>query len=1531
MLWTQIGDERTEGIPADGATPVDVYATFFWNNKIIDPERSNTGAYVINFAIGRGNFEVTENDPPPRTEEDLLSRMTPISGVELERSVDRPSYRAINGESGGLEILPAGWTRIKPISDSSIGSVTILAYTTYDKRGEISRLSFQSIDLPINSKEGGGNTFLKAAERYDIEKGAWEQIGDMNEARVGSMAWEHNGLVHVFGGFDGTRFLSSHEAYDPSAGTWSEKESIEADGNELPLAFGHSLEYGGKIFLVGGMNHSFTSASMLSYDPASGGWETYPKMPQGVAMGTATLVASRVYVMYGATRVVIGGDEDRISRFNLGIFSYDLSAGTSGDWAIENVSVSSPEVQTISEDFSPGDQNILTATNPTSRYGIAVIDDGGANEEAVCFFLNSGKGPFRLTKPLQKPHSAGESFTIISLSENRIGPNSFERSGRIRTFNGMSFAGTSSSSSLIFRGGMKEFDPSSGTVSDVSPAPVLPRGRAGLAIVAGNGYVVGGSGDKSEWLDETERLSVSAGTFDDLGDAGEMLRSRHSMGVAAGAGFVYACGGAGSGHPPGWLQIDLTAAPDRIRADGKETSSILATAQDDSGDPPPDGTSFRFRGFISLPMSDQQREQFQSQLSELTGEEEGGGRKPHPRISIVPVLFSSDQTGMAAGQAASILLDRSEDPIEEFDNLFDFILSGEVPQDQNAFRQVAEFQRSALQDVLVGQERDLYSASVEVSVEDDFYFGVTDTDGAIIVAASAGETGEDGGLTEAAKAAARIKSESNEGMGTSGFALVRQPVQQGLSAIVDFYSDIASIPTVTTLTSEPVDAASAKATLDDLRNEIPFGASPLYDALVAAGDQQAADESDPRCSIIAVSDNDESLSAATPGEVIEAANAARGENKCPVFVTNFVISDPVTLAARRARTDVADLEQISSGTGGNSFSVVDESYIDFVIKRIKTAAPSALSSALIVGDYQLEGVLREVSFRMTGMTEGSSAKMTLSFSNDGYAFEDSDVEVELGAGEELARHVFDDPIDEQYVRFSLLMSTSTFQSPRLQYVSFDFVRPNVQYLFTYPQQVSGQIAELAGIVNHRLPEGSRVEMGFVHGTSFVFDRDYASVVQPPIVERGVTMAINRSFDTFVGDALTFDTLETEDFKVYRSVSGSWQGSSLKVLVNGVEVLPTEYDIYPEKGLVVFHTKKLPGDVVQITDVVQPSNFRVGVKITNPTLQGGYFDSFAYSWTGTQDDTGGRSNRTPRAVNLFISPRFATAGGPLTAEYTFIDPDGDKEDASQTEITWYRNGVPIPELSGKTMISNSDFIANRPNDKEGIRRGQEWFFTVRPSDGRSFGPLAVSEKLVVANQPPSVSKATLISSNEDPLRFTSIDSISVEVSISDTDGDETGNNLYAWFANGVVVKRGTDSIILPNERDANGNFIIAAGNGIRCRIMPYDGTDYGDEFETETVTIEAAPPAVSNVQILPDEPTLLSNLVIQYDYSDPEDLADQSNIQWFRNGSRVSELDSVRVVTRSLLSPGQEWYALVVPSNGSAEGIEVQSNTVRVTF
>jgi len=634
------------------------------------------------------------------------------------------------------------------------------------------------------------------------------------------------------------------------------------------------------------------------------------------------------------------------------------------------------------------------------------------------------------------------------------------------------------------------------------------------------------------------------------------------------------------------------------------------------------------------------------------------------------------------------------------------------------------------------------------------------------------------------------------------------------------------------------------------------------------------------------------------------------------------------------------LEYISEGTGGNSFSVVDPSYVPFVIGRIKTSAPSSIGSGTITIKHDIGGPLAAAYFSVSdvegyGGPDGNTAEMTIWYSDDDYNY----TQYPLALPPNVA-YTFDAPVAAKYVKYQVSLRSTSFVSPVLNYVAIDFVSPSVQYLFTYPQTVAGQVSELASVVNYRLPDGGSAEVGLYHGESFDFDRDYVGVTQPGTGDRGTIHVINRAFNATLDDAgnTTDEVMDTEDFVLYRARSGPWsQEAVVYVYLNGVEVLPEQYISIPERGVLSFRRRLSPKDAVTM-EVQNPSTFRVGIRMSNTSSNPNstrVLDSFAFMYGNSVDELGIGYNSPPRAVNLFITPSPAQPGGPLSANYTFVDPEGDDEDKTKTQITWYRNGTPVSELANKWTVSNSDIVARRSDvgAEQFIARSQEWFFTVRPSDGKSYGPLASSPKVVIANIPPSVSKVTLASSNttDGADVFTSSDTITVNYTFSDIDGDKPSGMVFTWYSGGLEVKTGSESKLLPEDKDPQGNKVIVPGATIRCDVSPSDGSDYGATVSSQTITVTGSTPTTEDVAVTPTAPSSVSNLKLSYRYLDVDGLADQSRVAWYRNGERITALDDSHGVAATYMIPGQQWYAVVTPYNGSVSGKAVKSNVVVVQF
>lgn len=1525
-MWAQIGDEVTTTIPPDGQTSIDLYATFSFAGDEL-PE----GA-VVKFVVGKGTLpELTESRDNGTffrrfTIETINENISPIEGIELVSDTGVVQNLVVKdasaGDVGTLVSRAVAKVTLKPIINPLENNVTVVAYSTYDKLGTATRFIPQSMTLTIEEPEEetdiSGN-FLAITQRYNVTTNTWETMTPAGEGRSGTFCEEVGGNIYVTGGLNGG-YSSTTEKYDPSADEWSNVAVLPA-----ARAFGMSAVIGSKMYVMGGYDdsESHASSSVHAYDTTSNSWSTLGSMPSPVAFGSSAVISGKIYVLLGASSFSETDNEEVIDQFNRSVFQYD--PGTD-QWTIQDVIVSGAASTTLQAAATAGDESLSIQSNVAfPSYGTVTINRGGASETVLYTSHNAARGELLLASPLTLSHASGSSVDLAILPENRIGASAIIDGNEINVLYGLRYSGQTSKStnairSTVVKYNVSTYDSSTASIGSYPSScsgPCLPRYRYGAAVRSGKMYVLGGMTSTSPWQNKIEIYDPSASSI--VGPSGYAVMPFvvHDPGSVSLGDYVYALGGSGSGQPPGWLSIDAYVDPDRIRADGIQTANVVVEALDAAGDPPPDGTKVRVRGVIYVQLTNEEASQVQTQ-QELQ-QEQGATTEvdttplPPQSTSILPVIFSSTLVSLFDGKAATSLLPRSEDPITQADNLFSFAKANETAPSEEALKRELDPEERRNVTQTIGEDRSLYDVAIDIVVEDDFYNGSSDTN-------------------------ATISEKTPEDPDPLSFSVNPGPAAQKRSASAEYYSDITSIPDVTVV-GEDFDAADAKEALDRLREEIPFGSSPYYDGILEGVRLRNDAQSQARNMMVTASDNDQSYSTVSPSDIVSEANAVAGNFEFPIFVTNFVVTTPPSLSARRARTDVRDLEYISEGTGGNSFSVIDQSYVQFVIDRIKTSAPSSIGSGTITIDHDLGGPLTSAYFAVSniegyGGPDGNRAEMTIWYSDDDYNY----TEYELPIAPNLV-HRFEEPIEASYVRYRVSLQSKSFSSPVLTYVAIDFVEAAVQFLYTYPQTVSGQVSELASVVNYRLPTGGSATVGLHHGESFVFDRDYVGVTQPGTGDRGTIHVINRSFNATLDDAgnTTDEVLETDDFVLYRAPSGPWsQEAVMFVYLNGVEVLPQQYIAVPERGVIAFRRRLSPNDKVTL-EVQNPSTFRVGVKMSNPSSNPNetrVLDSFAFMYGNSADEEGVGVNSAPRAVNLFITPSPALPGGPLVANYTFADPDGDTEDESTTQITWYRNGAPVSELNNKRSVSNSDIVARRADVgiDQFIARGQEWFFTVRPSDGKSFGPLASSPKVTIANVPPSIGEVRLVSDNKGgPDVFTSSDNITATYEFEDIDGDKPEGTVFTWYSGGLEIKTGGDSKLLAEEKDEQGNKYVFPGATIRCDVTPSDGSDFGSTVSSQTVTVTGSAPSVEDVAVVPTAPSAISNLKLSYRYIDVDELADQSRVAWYKNGERITNLDDSDGVAATFLVPGHKWYAVVTPYNGSVTGDAVKSNVVVVQF
>jgi len=280
--------------------------------------------------------------------------------------------------------------------------------------------------------------------------------------------------------------------------------------------------------------------------------------------------------------------------------------------------------------------------------------------------------------------------------------------------------------------------------------------------------------------------------------------------------------------------------------------------------------------------------------------------------------------------------------------------------------------------------------------------------------------------------------------------------------------------------------------------------------------------------------------------------------------------------------------------------------------------------------------------------------------------------------------------------------------------------------------------------------------------------------------------------------------------------------------------------------------------------------------------------------------GGISNTAPTATAVQLSPTSATTTDDVLLSYTYNDADADAE--VDVEIMWNLNGAPF-QYAENSMTLPASFT----------EKGQNWFANVRVYDGTEWSTWSASNTITIQNTAP-VTESISLSHSE----AVTTESISVEYTMSDIDGDSESNSEITWWRNGVKKSSLTGLTTLPASSTIKGDVWVVI-------VQAGDGTDVSDEPLSANVTIVNSAPTAS--VSLTTNVTALGplNVIVLTDDVDGDDV--ETNITWYRNGFLDGSLTGETTVPNQLLGPGQTWAVHVTPIDAdSASGSTVVEST-----
>ncbi len=317
-----------------------------------------------------------------------------------------------------------------------------------------------------------------------------------------------------------------------------------------------------------------------------------------------------------------------------------------------------------------------------------------------------------------------------------------------------------------------------------------------------------------------------------------------------------------------------------------------------------------------------------------------------------------------------------------------------------------------------------------------------------------------------------------------------------------------------------------------------------------------------------------------------------------------------------------------------------------------------------------------------------------------------------------------------------------------------------------------------------------------------------------------------------------------------------------------------------------------------------------------TAFGGSYLVKGQSWTvevtpcdgvdfGTSVSTGPVTiqNSAPTASYPGIIPSAPVQNENLNVDYSYNDLDGDGENGSV--IRWFLDGNHIVELDDATTVS-----------KLMTRIGDEWHYTVSPSDGTDIGIMVTSQTVTIlsSNNAPTISFASL-----SPIGPSTDEDLMANWVFNDVDGDSEVDFEIEWFLFGVSDPYfAYDEMRLPSSATTKGEVW-----SFRARV--FDGLDWSEWELSGSEVIVNSLPVASNLVISPTNSTSADNLTVTYDYFDTDGDAEAgTTVEWYRDGARQSLLDGETTVSSSETTRGQVWQAKVTPKDGDSFGQESPS-------
>jgi hypothetical protein len=385
-------------------------------------------------------------------------------------------------------------------------------------------------------------------------------------------------------------------------------------------------------------------------------------------------------------------------------------------------------------------------------------------------------------------------------------------------------------------------------------------------------------------------------------------------------------------------------------------------------------------------------------------------------------------------------------------------------------------------------------------------------------------------------------------------------------------------------------------------------------------------------------------------------------------------------------------------------------------------------------------------------------------------------------------------------------------------------KSQTSYIYlTLAEPVDGA-TQVAVTFDAKRPKLSGFDVGVAASDRHDWLRYYGDA-QLPVDQHGkVIIPVRRQ----VNANTTLEPLDDVDEYTMKARYGEWDLESAVVVYDGsMDIVPSEkYGVFPKHGFVVFNTPHVGYYYISITN---KPRFKVGAKITNriagePVVLNGS----AYMYTTTTP----LLLNTPslvEAFNLSLLPFNPTVNSVFLATYAFFDANGVAEDTAKTQIRWYKTdatGIPT-EL---TDLANLRTFDNKTEDL--VQAGDELYFTVRPSNGTTYGAVIKSLAVKVSSD----SSVTASSLQILPNPVTPDSKLLAVYSYADVNGTAEAGTKIEWYKNGANVPALKNLAAWDNNGTPSAE--LKANDTIFFTVQPSNGRVFGPLVKSPVAIVTA---------------------------------------------------------------------------------------------